>query len=141
MGDSIQAIKAGILEIADLFVINKADREGADSLQKDLRVLMSLSEPSATAWKPLILQTIATQSKGISEMADGLAKHSEWLASSTEGKQKKLRILEHSIRQIAQDMLTERVFEKHQGKLEDFAQKCLERKSDPHTAALSLIDP
>ena len=139
MGDSVQAIKAGILEIADVFVINKADREGADTLHKDLRVLLSLSESKADDWKPSIVQTVATESKGITELSEALSQHISWLGTSAKGKEKRLMILEHSIKQIAQETVLEKVFEKNPGKLKDLVKRCFERQSDPHSAALELI--
>lgn len=140
MGDSVQAIKAGILEIADVFVINKADREGADSLHKDLRILLSLASEEPSDWKPTIVQTVATETKGIEPLVDSLEEHSRWLATSAQGREKRRRILEHSIRQIAQDFLTERVFERHAAALSDLVQRCLDRKLDPHSAAEELLD-
>lgn len=139
MGDSVQAIKAGILEIADIFVINKADREGADSLHKDLRVLLSLTESEENAWTPMIVQTVATEQKGIPELIGALESHTAWLATSAQGREKRIRILEHSIRQIAQELMTERIFEGRSAELRSLAQACLERQSDPHTAAKKLV--
>ncbi|MBN8550860.1 MAG: methylmalonyl Co-A mutase-associated GTPase MeaB [Deltaproteobacteria bacterium] len=139
MGDSVQAIKAGILEIADLFIINKADREGADSLHKDIRVLLSLSEDKPGSWKPPIVQTVATETKGIDGMIKALSEHAAWLASSPQGKEKRLQILEHSIRQIAEELLAEQIFERSRPELKKLVQRCLERSSDPHSAANELI--
>lgn len=140
MGDSVQAIKAGILEIADLFVINKADREGADSLHKDLRILLSLSEDGPESWVPQIIQTVATQTKGIDLLWEGLSAHQTWLQKSPQGKEKRRRILEHSIYQIAQDLMVERVFERHSSDLQRLVEKCLDRTSDPHSAAEELLN-
>lgn len=139
MGDSIQAIKAGILEIADVFVINKADREGADSLHKDIRVLLSLSEDVPGSWKPPIVQTVATQSKGIDLLTTALGEHAAWLSSSPKGRAKRLQILEHSIRQIAEEVLAEQVFARHEAEFKTLVQRCLDRTSDPHSAAHELI--
>jgi LAO/AO transport system kinase len=71
MGDDIQAIKAGILEIADLFVINKADRPGAERVQADLEYMLALV-PDSSGVKPLILQTVAVRDEGIEEMKEGV---------------------------------------------------------------------
>ena len=68
MGDDIQAIKAGIMEIGDIFVINKADREGVYSTEKELEALLSLAMRE-DAWHPPIVKTVATESKGIEELA------------------------------------------------------------------------
>lgn len=73
-GDDIQAIKAGILEIADILVVNKADRDGANATVAALQMNLSLN-PDKRAWRPPVLKTIALQGKGMSELADAIAKH------------------------------------------------------------------
>src|SRR6266487_64599 len=87
MGDGIQAAKAGILEIADIFVVNKADRDGADQTVKDLRYMQSLggrhSEPGA--WRPPIVKTVASRGEGIDELLAAVDKHAGWLERSGEG--------------------------------------------------------
>src|SRR6266487_569220 len=86
MGDGIQAAKAGILEIADVFVVNKADRDGADQAVRDLRYMQSLggkhSEPGA--WRPPIVKTVAARAEGVDDVLAALAKHRDWLARSGE---------------------------------------------------------
>jgi LAO/AO transport system kinase len=82
LGDDIQAIKAGILEIADVFVINKADREGVDRTVRDLHMMLSLGEHGD--WVPPILKTVASRDEGIAEMAAAVETHRTWLAESGE---------------------------------------------------------
>ncbi len=82
LGDDIQAIKAGILEIADVFVINKADREGVDRTVRDLHMMLSLGEHGD--WIPPILKTVASRDEGVAEMAEAIAKHRSWLGESGE---------------------------------------------------------
>jgi len=82
LGDDIQAIKAGILEIADVFVINKADREGVDRTVRDLHMMLSLGEHGL--WVPPILKTVASRDEGVAELAEAIGKHREWLAESGE---------------------------------------------------------
>src|SRR6185437_11950740 len=85
MGDDIQALKAGILEIADIFVVNKADRPGADQAAAELRMLLSLAakQPkSPDVWRVPILKTAATQGEGTSELVDALFRHRAFLAES-----------------------------------------------------------
>ncbi|HEV7126767.1 MAG TPA: methylmalonyl Co-A mutase-associated GTPase MeaB [Ktedonobacterales bacterium] len=83
MGDDIQAIKAGILEIADIFVVNKADRPGADQTAAELRVLLTLdSRKDERRWKPPILKTVASTGTGVPALADALAKHAKFLRDS-----------------------------------------------------------
>jgi LAO/AO transport system kinase len=83
MGDDIQAIKAGILEIADIFVVNKADRPGADQTAAELRMLLSLDERrKERAWRPPILKTIASSGEGVPALAEALAEHATFLRAS-----------------------------------------------------------
>ncbi|HEX4654537.1 MAG TPA: methylmalonyl Co-A mutase-associated GTPase MeaB, partial [Mycobacteriales bacterium] len=83
MGDGIQAAKAGILEIADVFVVNKADREGADATARDLRHMLSLVEGRrAEDWQPPIVKTVASRGEGIDALMGALDKHRDWLVES-----------------------------------------------------------
>lgn len=84
-GDDVQAIKAGILEIADIYLVNKADREGAQRLVNDLRAMLSLVPRAQDAPAPPILESVATERTGISELTQALAAHRERLASSPSG--------------------------------------------------------
>src|SRR5579864_1035439 len=99
MGDDIQAIKAGILEIADVFAVNKADRPGADQTAAELRVLLTLdSHKDERLWKPPILKTIASSGKGVPELVDALAAHARFLRDSGQ-------LAERSNRQARSEML------------------------------------
>lgn len=138
MGDAVQAFKAGILEIADFFVINKADRDGADLLQKDLRVLMSLGEYGKTSWTPKIIRTIATKAEGIEELQESILEHHVWLESSPEGRKRKLRILEDKIVSLVMSALGEKVLKEKQEKLKELTLACFEKRSDPYSAAKEL---
>jgi LAO/AO transport system kinase len=82
LGDDIQAIKAGILEIADVFVINKADREGVERTARDLEMMLSLGEHGE--WVPPILKTVASREEGVAEVLAAVERHREWLAASGE---------------------------------------------------------
>src|SRR5256886_12472961 len=77
MGDDIQAIKAGIMEIGDIFVINKADRDGVNSTEKELQALLSLAERD-DAWQPAIVKTIATEGTGVEELAAAIEDYREF---------------------------------------------------------------
>ena len=81
LGDDIQAIKAGILEIADLFVINKADREGADRTARDLEMMLGLTDPHPV-WLPPVLRTVASRGEGIDELLAAVERHREHLGGS-----------------------------------------------------------
>ncbi len=84
MGDGIQAAKAGILEIGDLYVVNKADRDGADQVRRDLRSMLALADRPEGAWKPPIVKTVASKAEGLDEVAAELDKHRAWLEESGE---------------------------------------------------------
>ena len=86
MGDGIQAAKAGILEIGDIFVVNKADRDGADATARELRHMISLGPSGqAGAWKPPVLKVIATRGEGMPELVEAIDEHRAWLDSSGTG--------------------------------------------------------
>lgn len=140
MGDSVQAFKAGILEIADLFVINKSDREGTLPLERDLRVLLSLAPPDSAAWAPEILKTIATTGEGTKEVVDMIARHKTWMSESSLGLQRKRRIIEESIERIASELLRARVLAVDLAKRNELVERCLKRELDPFRAAQILID-
>ncbi len=140
MGDDIQAIKAGILEIADIFVVNKADRPGADQTAAELRMLLSLdAQRNERAWRVPILKTSAATGEGVPELADKLAAH---LASLKETGQ----LASRSGRQARSEMLALL----HQALLERIAatvsadewsrliEEVVEREKDPYTAAAEL---
>ncbi|MDN7120669.1 methylmalonyl Co-A mutase-associated GTPase MeaB [Nocardioides sp. ChNu-153] len=82
MGDGIQAAKAGILEVGDLYVVNKADRGGADQVRRELRGMLNLADRPADAWRPPILATTAQSGEGVSEVVDRLEEHRAWLATT-----------------------------------------------------------
>ena len=81
MGDGIQAAKAGLLEIGDVFVVNKADRDGADTTARELRHMVALGGRPASAWTPLVVKTVATRGEGVPEVLDALDAHGGWLAA------------------------------------------------------------
>ena len=81
LGDEIQATKAGILEIGDIFVVNKADRDGADTAARELRHMLTLGERrEAGEWRPPVVLTVASRGEGIDELVEALDKHASWLA-------------------------------------------------------------
>jgi LAO/AO transport system kinase len=84
MGDAIQAAKAGILEVADLFVVNKADKPDSQQVVRDLRNMIALADRGPEDWKPPILTTIAMQGEGIEELVTRLEAHWSWLNASGE---------------------------------------------------------
>ena len=79
MGDAIQAVKAGILEIADIFVVNKADRDGADATYRDIQGMLGLGERAPGQWRPKVLRSVAARAEGIEEIVAAIAKHRAYL--------------------------------------------------------------
>ena len=139
MGDSVQAIKAGILEIADLFVINKADRDGADMLHKDIRILLSLAEYEEGSFKPPILRTVATDGSGVSEVVESLGEHTEWLSTSKEGKKRRLKILEERVMKLASEILYENLAQVAHDRVPGLIADCFEKRTDPYAVVEKLV--
>ena len=141
MGDGIQAAKAGILEIGDLYVINKSDRDGADALRRDLRSMLALAERSEGAWKPPILKTVASRAEGLDEVVAEIDKHRAWLEESGELERRRTRRARDEIEAIAVTALRARWGDVHgRSELDDLASAVVAGESDPYTAADSLLE-
>lgn len=139
MGDGIQALKAGILEIGDVFVINKADRDGADLVQKDLRVLLSLAEKKPDLWTPPICRTVATTAEGVEDVLSSVKEHAKWLKKSLEGEKRKLRIIEDMILNLTSELIEERIFEDKAEMLDRKVLECFQKKIDPYRVVEELL--
>lgn len=140
LGDDIQTIKAGIMEIGDIFVINKADIDGADRRYVELQTALNLDQASE-GWQPLILKVIATTGEGVEELAKAIRDHHEYLIESGQITQNRERrccaqletIVEHSfIRKLFTNPEEQVLFQK-------LVKEVNERKTDPYTAAERLI--
>ena len=106
LGDDVQASKAGIMEIADLFVINKADRDGVKRLRRELRTMIELGEGFGEEdWKPKVLETIATRGEGVEALADSIFEHLDWLDTHGESERIEQDRLDHYIALIATGQL------------------------------------
>jgi LAO/AO transport system kinase len=108
LGDEIQAAKSGILEIADVFVVNKCDRTGADKLAEELRVALGFKDWSG--WRPPIVCTDATSGQGVEALLDALRAHWQWLESAGLLRAKRRRALESRLRDLVQDGLSRRLW-------------------------------
>jgi LAO/AO transport system kinase len=108
MGDGIQAAKAGILEIGDVYVVNKADREGADHVRRDLRGMLSLADRREGAWKPPILKTVSQAGTGLDGVADAIEQHHAWLAETGELHRRRTRRAREEVEAIALESLRNR---------------------------------
>jgi LAO/AO transport system kinase len=142
MGDAIQAAKAGILEIADVFVVNKADREGADQAARDLRHMLSLGEKRRPEeWQPAIVKTVAARGDGIEELVAAMDRHREWLGASGRLDAKRRLRAADEIEAIAVTALRERMGDVRGGELLDgLAGRVVSGELDPYTAADQLVD-
>ncbi len=142
MGDSVQAAKAGILEIADIFVVNKSDRPGAQEAVRDLRTMLGMARYEDGAWKPRIVAATATAGEGIDEIVTRLARHGHWLGASGERDRRRLARAREEISALAVAGLRERYGalpgESH---LEELAGQVAAGRLDPYTAADRLISP
>jgi LAO/AO transport system kinase len=142
MGDGIQAAKAGILEIADVFVVNKADRDGADQVARDLRYMLSLGgrHSAPGAWRPPIVKTVASRAEGIDDMLAVLAKHRDWLASSGEYGRRRQERAAAEIEAIAVGEVRSRFADVHGSTaLSATAKRVVDGVLDPYTAADELV--
>ena len=142
MGDGIQAAKAGILEIGDLFVVNKADREGARTVARDLRSMVSLTERAPHAWTPRVLKTVASSGEGVAEVVAALDEHHEWLRTSGELERRRARRAHAEIEAIAVAELRRRwgaVGER--SRLDALAEQVVAGDLDPYAAADRLLGP
>ncbi|MDQ1705973.1 MAG: GTPase [Frankiaceae bacterium] len=141
MGDAIQAAKAGILEIADIFVVNKADREGADATARDLRHMLSLGDArQAGEWQPPIVKTVASRGEGIDDVVAALDRHREWLVASGRLDAKRRVRAADEIEAIAVTALRERIGDLHSGTLlDELAGRVAAAELDPYAAADELV--
>lgn len=158
LGDDIQAIKAGILEIADILVVNKADREGAAATLHILRSMLSLGqpavvrhhgrtmtvqqvEPSREGWMPPILQTVATSGKGIPELVEAIERHRAYLEESGEGEARRRRRIAEELAALARERLWARVVRQvGHARLDGLVDQLLRREIDLHTAVERLLE-
>jgi LAO/AO transport system kinase len=140
MGDAIQAAKAGILEIADAFVVNKADRPGAQEAVRDLRTMTAMAERGEGGWKPPIVTTTATAKEGIGELVERIAAHGDWLDRTGErGRRRRARAREE-IAALALAELRQRMGGLPGDSLLDgLAGRVVTGEIDPYAAASELV--
>ena len=140
MGDDIQAIKAGIMEIGDVFVINKADREGVNTTEKELEALLSLAARD-DAWEPPIVKTVATESKGIQELAAAIEKYREFHLRTDSGHGRRTAIACWRILELLRERLVAQTLESDSAseKLNRLAGEVASRQRDPYSAVEELM--
>jgi len=139
LGDDIQAIKAGLMEIADIFVVNKADRENADKAAMDIQAMLQLNNKK-TAWKPPILKTTALTGEGVSQLIEKLEEHKNFLEKEEERRKSLLRAEAELVEAIKEKIVNVVINElKKEEKFEDLLHKILDKKIDPASAAEKLL--
>lgn len=140
MGDGIQAAKAGILEIGDLYVINKADREGADTVRRELRGMLGLAQRPEGAWTPEIVKTVAMTGEGVDDVVTAIESHLTHLRTSGELATRRTRRAREEIEAIAVTRLRERWGDVHaHTALDALAERVVAGTSDPYAAADELL--
>jgi LAO/AO transport system kinase len=140
MGDGVQAAKAGILEIGDVYVINKADRDGVEQVRRDLRSMLALAERPEGVWKPEIVKTVAVTGEGVDEVVAVLDRHLGHLRASGELEARRLRRAREEIEAIAVTSLRERWGDVHaRTELDELAERVVAGRTDPYAAADELL--
>ncbi|HLQ55697.1 MAG TPA: methylmalonyl Co-A mutase-associated GTPase MeaB [Streptosporangiaceae bacterium] len=140
MGDSIQAAKAGILEIADILVVNKADRPGAQESVRDLRTMLSMGHWAAGQWKPPIVSTVASSGQGIDDLMARIEAHWSWLGSSAELVARRRARAREEVAAIAIAVMRERMGGlPGDSRLDDLAGRVAAGEIDPYSAADDLV--
>ncbi|WP_309222070.1 MULTISPECIES: methylmalonyl Co-A mutase-associated GTPase MeaB [Aeromicrobium] len=140
MGDGIQAAKAGILEIGDVFVVNKADRDGAAATRRELRSVISMTDRVDGAWKPPILLTTATTGEGVAEVVDEILAHRAHLEESGELRRRRLARTRREIEALALTEVRSRFSLSGDARLDTLAEQVLAGDSDPFAAADTLVE-
>ncbi|HET6200396.1 MAG TPA: methylmalonyl Co-A mutase-associated GTPase MeaB [Candidatus Acidoferrales bacterium] len=141
MGDDVQNLKAGLMEIADVFVLNKADREGADRFEQQLRAILQLV-PERNGWKPPIVLTVATENKGIEDLSRQIERFRAHFHGKTERRAKEIALWRERLLNLLRERLVRRVVDKlaTDGTLESLAAEVAERKRDPYSAVNEMLD-
>ena len=140
LGDDIQNMKAGLMEIGDIFVLNKADREGAGRLEEQLHAMLSLVAPRE-GWHPPVVRTVATENRGIEELAAAVEKFRSHFESSGQREKKRVELWEKRLVEMVESRLLENVLGGRDGaeKLRRLAEQVATRAIDPFTAVGELV--
>jgi LAO/AO transport system kinase len=133
MGDDVQTIKAGIMEIADIFVINKSDRDGAEHVEREIRTLQSLAMRH-DGWTPPIVKTVATTGTGVKELAEAIADYQNYLQKNNLARKKSIENWQERLIEMLRDVTLEKArTQLGDGNLARLAEEVAEHKRDPYT--------
>jgi LAO/AO transport system kinase len=140
LGDDIQNMKAGLMEIGDIFVLNKADREGADRLEEQLHAMLSLVMPR-DGWHPPVVRTVATENRGLDELSAAVDKFRKHFESSGQRQKKHIEHWQNRLIEMLESRLLEKVLGGKDGeaRLRELAAAVAERKKDPFSAVSELL--
>ncbi len=140
LGDDIQNMKAGLMEIADIFVLNKSDREGADRFEEQLRAMLSLVMPR-DGWHPPVVRTVATENRGVNELASTIAKFRAHFENRGERVKKQTEHWKTRLVEMLEARLLQKVLGDEAGKLrlEQLGEAVAARKMDPYSAVEEII--
>jgi LAO/AO transport system kinase len=140
MGDDVQSIKAGIMEIADIFVINKSDRDGADRVEKEIRAMQSLAMRHDN-WTPPIVRTVASEGKGVAELAAAIAQYEQFLDKHGLRLKKKIANWRERLVEMLRESLLQRVMREqlNEDRLSELASAVAEQHKDPYTLVDQII--
>ncbi|HKT89980.1 MAG TPA: methylmalonyl Co-A mutase-associated GTPase MeaB [Candidatus Sulfotelmatobacter sp.] len=133
MGDDVQTIKAGIMEIADIFVINKSDRDGAERVEREIRALQSLATRN-DGWTPPIVKTVASEGKGVEELAAAISEYEAYLQKENRALKKSVENWQERLVEMLRDAMLEKArAQMSDGNLRQLAAEVAEHKRDPYT--------
>lgn len=168
LGDEVQAIKAGIMETADVFAVNKADRDGADATMRDVELMIALGSESLIAlgkskghvggkaanagipaagggahsasWTPPIVKCVSTIGEGVSELVEKLEAHRRWMGETEEGKERRRSRLREEMREALREALIESAVSSLQGEMDKAVDAVESKALDPYTATERLLE-
>jgi LAO/AO transport system kinase len=140
MGDDVQNLKAGLMEIGDIFVLNKSDREGADRFEQQLLAMLQMV-PEREGWRPPVVRTVATENKGVAELAQAIAQFREHFGQLSDRHALELAYWKEWLVRLLQTRLLERVVGSHmsEAQFESLAAEVAARKKDPYTAVKEIL--
>lgn len=139
MGDDVQSIKAGIMEIADIFVINKSDHDGAERVEREIKTLQSLAL-RRDSWTPPVVKTVASEGKGISELADAIRQFEDYLKKENLALKRSVHNWQERLLEMLRDTMLEKVKARiGDAQLSRYAEEVAEHKRDPYTLIEELV--
>ena len=141
MGDDVQSIKAGIMEIADIFVINKSDRDGAERVEREVRAMQSLAMRHDD-WTPPIVKTVASDGAGIEELVQAIGKYHSYLEQSDRARRRRIENWRVRIAEMLRDALFQRVLSYYlsEGEATRFAAEVADHKRDPYSLVERIVE-